>query len=162
MGQHVANQSQSPRWQLHGHSNGETIFDVGSQVFPLTCAVGWPRLAASCWEQPPMTARAANTTQLQYYTASIFFFNHHPSVRILPFSRRTGLQRFSNREARRSLNSGYAFECMQVRVCVRRGFRSLPSSAQRELPRHRLSPRTLIGSAGGDEFEVDEVEMNET
>lgn len=80
-----------------------------------------------------MTAGAANTTQLQYYSASIFF-NRHPSVRILPLSRPTGLRRVSNREARRSLNSGYAFECMQVHIRVSRGFRSLPSSAPRELP----------------------------
>lgn len=51
-------------------------------------------------------------------------------------------------------------KCMQVCICVD----SIPLHHRAQLSRqcwkHRLYQRTLIGSAGDDELEVDEVEMN--
>lgn len=147
-----------------------TMFDAGSHKhchWPVV-RVGGPRLADSWWALHLMTAAPLNGCPklcLNYY------FYHYPTILIPLISLPTG---FGCDEKRAQLSwetplslkcvflcmSVCVYECMQV--CSWEDQASVHNWAQLSghCWRHRLSRRTLIGSAGDNELEVDEVEMN--
>lgn len=152
------------------HSERMTIFDVGSQRhchWPIPC-VRWPRLAGSWWELHLMIAAPLNGCGSKLCLNYLFY--HYPTILIPFFS----LPRGFCHDEKRAQPTGrlkrvwivyfYMWVCvfkyMQVCICENQASVHHWARLSGHCWRHWLSRRTLIGSAGNNELEVDEVEMN--
>lgn len=143
-----------------------TMFDAGSRErchWPAVI-VGGPRLADSKWELHLMTAVPLNGCSPKLCIS--YYFYHYPTILIplisLPFHRVLLWWEKSSAILGGVCMSVCLFECMQV--CIWGDQASVHNGAllSGHCWRHRLTRRTLIGSAGDNELEVDEVEMNWT
>lgn len=145
------------------HSNRMTIFDVGSQRpyhWPVLC-VGLPRLAGSWWELRLMTAALLNGCGSKLRLNYPLY--HYSTILVPLVSLPTGLCRDEKRARRLEhvwILYFYVWVCAWMHAGVARASVHHWARLSGHCWRHRLSRRTLIGSAGDDELEVDEVEMN--